>query len=314
MNEFGLGSNGVVMSRTGAMISPFEWPTLSLILICLVVWFLGIGLIGGYSTTIGFFCVALSVALYSSLQHEVIHGHPTRSQRLNEALVFPALSIFIPFGRFRDTHLAHHSDIRLTDPFEDPESNYFDPEEYARLSAPIRALLCLNNTLLGRVIFGPAIGQVMFMKDDWRRIKLREEGVLQAWIAHAVSLALVLAVYVTTASLPVWAFLLATYLGLGLIRIRTFLEHRADEQAEGRTAIIEDRGPLSFLFLNNNLHAVHHLHPAVPWYQLPKLYFRNRQHFLSKNRAYVFSSYAEVVSKFLLRRKDPVAHPIWRRG
>ena len=33
--------------------------------------------------------------------------------------------------------------------------------------------------------------------------------------------------------------------------------------------IIEDRGPLSLLFLNNNYHVIHHIHPRVPWYKLP---------------------------------------------
>ena len=33
------------------------------------------------------------LAQHSSLQHEAIHGHPTRSRRLNDALVFPALGL-----------------------------------------------------------------------------------------------------------------------------------------------------------------------------------------------------------------------------
>ena len=45
---------------------------------------------------------------------------------LNAALVFPALSFTIPYMRFRDTHLAHHVDSRLTDPYDDPESCYLD--------------------------------------------------------------------------------------------------------------------------------------------------------------------------------------------
>ena len=39
---------------------------------------------------------------------------------LNEALVFPALSLAIPYQRFRDSHLAHHNDEILTDPYDDP--------------------------------------------------------------------------------------------------------------------------------------------------------------------------------------------------
>ena len=70
-------------------------------------------------------------------------------------------------------------------------------------------------------------------------------------------------------AMPVWAYLLAAYLGWSLLKIRTFLEHRAHEAARARTVIIEDRGPLALLFLNNNFHVVHHMHPGVPWYRLP---------------------------------------------
>ena len=34
--------------------------------------------------------------------------------------------------------------------------------------------------------------------------------------------------------------------------------------------IIERGGPFALLFLNNNLHAVHHDRPSVPWYRIPE--------------------------------------------
>ena len=73
----------------------------------------------------------------------------TRSgrQTLSEALVFPGLTIFVPYLRFKDLHLQHHFDPTLTDPYDDPESNFLDPAVWARLSAPMKALLRFNNTL-----------------------------------------------------------------------------------------------------------------------------------------------------------------------
>jgi fatty acid desaturase len=113
--------------------------------------------------------------------------------------------------------------------------------------------------------------------------------------------------------MPVWAYLLAAYLGVSLLKIRTFLEHQAHERARGRTVIIEDRGPLALLFLNNNLHVVHHAHPRVPWYRLPALYRANRARFLGMNEGYRFGSYGEIFTRYLLRAKDPVPHPLLRR-
>ena len=82
----------------------------------------------------------------------------------------------------------------------------------------------------------------------------------------------------------------------------------------GRSVIIEDRGPLAFLFLNNNLHAVHHAHPRVAWYRLPALYRARRERFLAMNEGYRFASYAHVFRGYLFRQKDPVPHPLRGRA
>ena len=113
------------------------------------------------------------------------------------------------------------------------------------------------------------------------------------------------------AEMPVSAYLLAAYGGNSLIKIRTFLEHRAHEAHRARTVVVEDRGPLAYLFLNNNLHVVHHCHPNVAWYDLPALYRANRDHFLRRNEAYVYRSYGQIFRQYFLRAKDPVPHPIW---
>ena len=94
-------------------------------------------------------------------------------------------------------------------------------------------------------------------------------------------------------------------------RIRTFLEHQAHERAAARSVIIEDRGPLALLFLNNNYHAVHHANPRLAWYRLPAEFARRREEWLRRNGGYAYRSYGEVFRRYLFRRKDPVAHPIW---
>ena len=64
---------------------------------------------------------SLLITLHSSLQHEILHGHPTRSRRVNKWLGMVPLSLWIPFERYKQTHLLHHIDERLTDPLDDPE-------------------------------------------------------------------------------------------------------------------------------------------------------------------------------------------------
>jgi fatty acid desaturase len=287
-----------------------EWPTLSLILGCYGVWFALLWLLPGVSLFLTILCVGLLCALHSSLTHEVLHGHPFRSKALNEALMALPLTLAIPYNRFRDQHLAHHQDSSLTDPYDDPESNYLDPMIWARLPGWKKALYRVNNTLFGRVLIGPALGQASFMRQEVAAALRGDRAVLLAWALHLPGVAAVLWLVAQT-PMPIWAYVFCAYLGLGLIKIRTFLEHRAHEKSRARTVIVEDRGPLAFLFLNNNLHVVHHMNPGAPWYALPSLYRDGRDRYLACNESYAYRSYGQVFRRHLFRAKDPVPHPLW---
>ncbi len=287
-----------------------EWPTVLLLAMTYTVWITGT-LIWDISAPLALLLTAVAIAQFSSLQHEALHGHPFHHDALNEAAVFPALALFVPYRRFRDTHLQHHFDPALTDPYDDPESNYRDPAQWAALSRPMQVLLRWNNTLAGRMVLGPILGTAHFLTTELALIRQGDTRVINAWAMHGAGLILVGLWLALVAAMPVWAYLLAAYLSLALLRIRTFLEHRAHEMSRSRTVVIEDRGPLSLLFLNNNFHVVHHMHPNVPWYDLPALYASRRAHFLRRNDGYVYRNYAEIFRKYLWRAKDPVPHPIW---
>ncbi|SFM45048.1 fatty acid desaturase [Shimia aestuarii] len=288
-----------------------EWPTLGLVILCYGAFVSGTVWLAAWWLPAGMVVTALALALHSSLSHEVLHGHPFRSRFLSEALVFPAIGLFIPYIRFRDTHLAHHLDSRLTDPYDDPESNYQDPAVWAQLPAWRQKVLTFNNTLAGRLLIGPLVAQEAFMRADWRAIRAGDRAVLKGWLWHIPSLVLALWWMLSASQLPVWAYLVSAYCALSILKIRTFLEHQAHERARGRTVIIEDKGPLAWIFLNNNLHVVHHMHPRMPWYRLPVLFRENRDRYLSRNDGYYYRSYGEVFRRYLWARKDPVPHPLW---
>lgn len=287
-----------------------EWPTVFMLLATYALWCLGTTLLTALWLPLGILATGIAIAQFCSLQHEALHGHPFRSDRLNEALVFPALGLAIPYRRFRDSHLQHHHDPILTDPYDDPETNYFDPAVWARLPLLGRVLLQANNTLLGRIVIGPILGNLLWARGDLKLIRQGDAAVKQAWLLHLAGLVPVM-LWLWQAEMGWGGYLLAAWVGHGLLKIRTFLEHRAHEAARARTVVIEDRGPLALLFLNNNLHVVHHMHPKVPWYRLPKLYAANRTHYLRRNDGYVYRSYAQIFGLHLLRAKDPVPHPIW---
>ncbi|MEM8732250.1 MAG: fatty acid desaturase [Pseudomonadota bacterium] len=290
-----------------------EWPTLGLALACYAAWVGAVFGLAQVSLWAAIPALVLVLTLQSSLQHEVIHGHPLPDPWLSAALGILPLGLFVPFARFRDLHLEHHRDSDLTDPYDDPESNYLDPKVWAALPDWVRWLCSMNNTLLGRMALGPALGLLRFATEDLKLIRAGDRSVARAWTAHLILVGGVLAV-VMAAPMPVWAYLTSAYLGLSILKIRTFAEHRAHEKARARTVIIEDRGLLAFLFLNNNLHVVHHMHPGAPWYTLPALYRARATHYRACNDHYVFRNYAEVFRHHAVRAKDPVPHPLWPRA
>lgn len=290
-----------------------EWPTWGLLAATYVLWLLATTALATLWLPLGIVATGLALVLHSSLTHEALHGHPTGNDWLNAALVFPGVGLFIPYLRFRDTHLAHHMDARLTDPYDDPESNFCDPKAWEGWCGMRRRVMEINNTLAGRMLIGPALGQVAFMLTDWRAIRAGDTRVLMGWALHIPALVPVIWWMVAVSALPVWAYLLAAYGALSILKVRTFLEHQAHERARARTVVIEDRGLWSLLFLNNNLHAVHHMHPRLPWYRLPGLYFANKARYLARNDSYVYGSYREIFRQFFLRAKDPVPHPLWSR-
>ncbi|MFN4153117.1 MAG: fatty acid desaturase [Paracoccaceae bacterium] len=285
-----------------------EWPTLVLLAATYALWGLGTTTFTTLSPALGILVTAIAITQFSSLQHEALHGHPFRTAWLNEALVFPALYPSVPYGRFRATHLAHHHDPSLTDPYDDPESNYLDPQVWARLPRWQQRLLMVNNTLLGRMLIGPVLGTLIWLRGEARLLR-HHRAVQRDWLLHLGGLAL-LALWLIPAPMGWAAYLAAVYIATALLKIRTFLEHRAHDATRARTVIVEDRGPLALLFLNNNLHVVHHMHPQVPWYRLPALYAANRDHYLRRNEGYTYRSYAQIFARHFLRAKDPVPHPL----
>ena len=288
-----------------------EWPTLILTLCVYGAYAFGAFVVLPVSLVLGMLIMVIAGVLHSSLTHEVLHGHPFKSAIANALLVFPALIIFIPYLRFKDTHLEHHRDERLTDPYDDPETNFMDPQVWDQLPKWRQSLHQFNNTLLGRMFVGPILSQIAFMRADLRLILAGDRRVALGWFLHVPSLIVAYVMVVMVADVRIWLWVLAAYLSMAILKIRTYLEHRVHDHPRGRSVVVEDRGLLSFLFLNNNLHSVHHAHPSVPWYALPRLFASKRDRFLTMNDGYHFGCYGEVIRKFAINRKDPVAHPNW---
>lgn len=287
-----------------------EPQTIGMLVLCYGGLMISTALLPNISLLLAFIATTLLIALHSSLQHEALHGHPTRIKRLNEALVFPAVGLLIPYNRFRDLHLAHHHDEILTDPYDDPETNFMDPKIWAVTPRWLRFVRRVNNTLAGRILLGPLLSVIDLARCDLKAVRKGEAGIIAAWALHFLGIVLVVWWLLKFGTMPLVAYFMAAYLGLGILKIRTYLEHRADDNPRARSVIITDRGLFALLFLNNNFHSVHHSHPTAAWYRLPGLYDADPDKYLKRNGGYFYTNYAAIFRKYLFRGKDTVPHPL----
>ncbi|TSE04545.1 fatty acid desaturase, partial [Mesorhizobium intechi] len=291
-----------------------EWPTAVLAFFCYGTWLATGFLLWPSYPILALALLGFVLALQSSIMHEVLHGHPTRSALINEAFVFLPIGLVWPFRRFKTLHLRHHADERLTDPLDDPESYYQALWQHDDLPPTMKFLLKINNTMVGRFFLGPWLSCIGFFIDDFKQMVAGDKAIRRAWLLHAIGLAIVAPIVQFGFGIPLWLYILApVWLGQSLIAIRTFAEHQWSEHPEGRTVIIE-RSPLSLLFLNNNLHFVHHKKPTAAWYQLPRLFRERRDEWLRMNNGYAYPNYFALIKAYAFKAKEPIVHPVLRRA
>jgi fatty acid desaturase len=289
-----------------------EWPTVALAFVIYGAWLLatffyrdlpwwGLAAIGAWV-----------IAWQLNLQHETIHGHPTRNRPVNEAIGCWPLSLWLPYSIYRSTHLAHHRDANLTDPFDDPESYYWTAAGWSGLGPMWRAVAHAQTTLLGRVALGPTFLIGRFVRDLARDAWRDKPGARAILGRHLLQCAPVIIWVSVVCGMPFWIYVACfVYPGAGLAMVRSFAEHRAVPEAERRTAIVENAWILGPLFLFNNLHAAHHLRHRLPWYQIPKFYRLNRATLIERNGGLVYRGYFDVARRYLIKSHDSPIHPGW---
>jgi fatty acid desaturase len=288
---------------------PIEWLTLGLIAIVYAI----LAMLTWNHESLPWWLIlpvgAYCAALHSSLQHEVLHGHPTRNRMFNEALVFITPTMWLPFQRYKETHLAHHNDLHLTDPQRDPESYYLLPEEWGRVQGLKRQLYIFNHTLFGRMLIGPAVSVFQFWPTELLDAFRGDRSKQMAWSVFSVACAFTLFWVTVICEMPLWQYvLLIAYPGVSLALVRSYCEHQAAEDVNHRTIIVESSPFWSLLFLNNNLHLAHHAKPTIPWYLLPAYFRSERELLVRKNNGYQMT-YGEIFRRYFFTAKEPIPHP-----
>jgi fatty acid desaturase len=134
---------------------------------------------------------------------------------------------------------------------------------------------------------------------------------VRVWLWHLPAVALVLVWVVGVCGIPLWAYLALFVLpGASLTLVRSFAEHKAAQTPFERSAVVEAGRFFSLLFLNNNLHHVHHKRPDLPWHALPAYYRDHQRELLAENGGLRYrGGYLEVMRRFWRRPIDEPVHP-----
>lgn len=281
-----------------------EWPTLAVFAFAYAVWIILTVLHNHLHWSVLVLVLSYTVALHSSLQHEVIHGHPTPYMWLNKVLAFPALGLAVPYERYEILHLQHHRNWLITDPFDDSESYFLARKQWLSCATPIKAVLNFNNTLIGRLIVGPAI-MVFRMFIGEMKLAREQRDVAISWAWHLLGVALVI-FYLASTGFPILFYVVGVaYPATSLLMLRSFGEHLPEENVDHRSAIIKTNALMQLLYLNNNYHRVHHDHPEVPWYYLPALYEQS----YAEHNIHVYDGYLSLFKRFGFKQRYPVEHP-----
>lgn len=289
-------------------VTSLEWPTIALAVLIYSTWAAVTYFHALIPVPLLVIIGAWLIAWHGSLQHEIIHGRPTPSARINALIGFAPLSLWLPFERYRQSHLAHHATRELTDPLHDPESRYVGAPR--GLGAWVRFQSArLQATLLGRLLLGPWLGVAGFLGREALRLLRGDGDSWRIWIRHVAASAAVVA-WLTDCRIGAVEYVLAfVYPGAALTLLRSFAEHRADPLHDRRVAIVEKAPVLGLLFLHNNLHVVHHARPDLAWWRLPGVYAHHRAAILQAKGGLVYRGYADVARRFLFRPHDGVVHP-----
>ena len=313
VNQVSTEANAAEAGTARAPLAAVEWPTLLLVVASYPAWLAVTHAYGRWPLWIVAPVAVALLTLHSSLQHEILHGHPTRSARLNRLFAIVPLSLWLPYMRYQQLHLIHHHDERLTDPLDDPESFYWTPEDWARLSPFSHAMLRVQQTLAGRVLLGSYWRIGMFLHHEFIGVLRNNKGLRAIWLEHLLWCLPVIAWVKLVCGMPLWVYVVALAIpARGMVMIRAFAEHRARPEVRKRTAIVEKSWLLGPLFLFNNLHSLHHEMPGLPWYQYHDRYRLHRNRLVAENGGLVYVNYFEVARRYLFRPHDVLQHPTGR--
>jgi fatty acid desaturase len=209
----------------------------------------------------GWLLIGAIIQGFGILMHEAVHGTMARHRSRNRWFGFLCgLPAILSVSAYRAVHLQHHRHERTGR----------DPDELENVTRDPRRLSLLFLVVLaaGQFYLSPKYGPTSALR---QRAGVRRDILAEYAIIAAVYAAL-FALLPLRVMLDLWV-VPALVAGI-FTNVRTLAEHaltvRIDRLSATRT-VLSNR-IVSLLMCNLNFHTAHHLYPAVPWYNLPRVH------------------------------------------
>ena len=282
----------------GERVPLIAWPTLALYVVTLGLF--GVEMYGalaaGWSPWLTIPLGAAVTFLMFSVLHESTHHAISTDTRFNDALGYISVPFVAPYASFRllkFIHIEHHRNTN------EPKS--VDPDAWTS-EGPWWQLPFRWMTI-----------EAWYFIFYVRRISQRPRGEAIGTVATAVGVlvafvGLVVAGYGTELLV---AFLIPQRIGMGVLAWWfDYLPHHGlpftQRQDKYRATRVRVGGEwwATPLFVYQNYHLVHHLHPSVPFYRYVRAWRRNEQAYLDRNAA---------ISTVFGRSLTPAEYRTWRR-
>ncbi|MFB2970738.1 fatty acid desaturase [Aerosakkonema sp. BLCC-F183] len=228
---------------------------------------------------------AASLHGISLFTHEGVHGVLSNNPHWNRILsILCALPVLQNYSAYKVLHLKHHKDLGLEG----------DPDRYKNYTQWnwLVFLMYWGRLLIGYPVYIIAI-PILGFRQGQRKDRI--------WIAIELALLGLLVTAVLLSPIPqsllIHGWLIPMLFINTMVNIRgmsqhTLLEDESDLIRGTRTILTN---PITRFFMcNENYHLEHHLYPAVPWYNLPRLHQELKQELTWRGAPYIPSYFAFV--------------------
>ena len=238
-------------------------------------------------------------------QHELSHGTPFKTRRLNE--LFYQLCAFMTLREaayYRWSHSRHHTDTIIVG--RDAEIPFHRPPAISVLFLDLFFLRDGPRQLYQ--IARNATGTLTENGDEFVPEGQRRRVVWSSRAYLAAIATVVLACFATGSILPAMFVVLPRFYGGPLSQLFNIMQHAGldedvyDHRLNTRTVLLNP--VLSFLYANMNYHIEHHMFPMVPFYALPELHALIADQCPAPIHGLV-AAYREIIPALVRQRVDP---------